>query len=211
MTDKFILALPQYSNVNTMMLMVIMDELKRILPLEQLNYMKKIVFSRNYICLGNWYYIPEYYFMHFRALKEVWLPDSIKVIDKYAFYDCVSLKDLRLPPHLEYIGDYAFYNCCSLIKINFPLSIKIIGKYAFNSCAHLQGISVLNSKAEIKDNAFANCNQLRIVKLHPKLQNIGYGVFSNCSSLNDKDYVMRSNNPLALSNFIYSIYEEYNR
>ena len=50
----------------------------------------------------------------YSSVESIKLPNSIKVIDRYAFSDCPSLKKITIPASVEEIGDHAFENCPSL-------------------------------------------------------------------------------------------------
>ena len=50
----------------------------------------------------------------YSSVESIKLPNSIKVIDRYAFCDCPSLKKITIPASVEEIGDHAFENCPSL-------------------------------------------------------------------------------------------------
>lgn len=198
-------ALPEYTNVSAILLKILLNRLFVLLPLEQINFIKSIINYKKHICIKHWYFLPNNYFTNYKHLREVWLPDTIKVIDEKTFYEFKNLTDLKLPSEIEYINDYAFYGCENLKKIYFPTSIKYIGKYAFSNCVKLKKISVPNDEARIDDHAFDRCYELEIVDLHPRLYKIGHSVFSNCKKTiknslytdNDHDFMIN-----ILSNFV---------
>ena len=82
--------------------------------------------------------INNYAFNGYTALKEVILPDSLQIINRYAFKG-TSLKEITLPDGLVSIGDSAFNNTL-LTEVVIPASVTSIGDLAFNSNPNLTKI-----------------------------------------------------------------------
>ena len=70
------------------------------------------------------------------ALRSIFFPNTIGVIEGYAFYGCTSLESITLPNSIKYIGDRAFSNCTALERITLPDNIEYIGKGAFENTAY---------------------------------------------------------------------------
>ena len=71
------------------------------------------------------------------ALKSIFLPNTIGVIEGSAFYGCTSLESITLPNSIKYIGDRAFSNCTALEHITLPdNNIEYIFKDAFEDTAY---------------------------------------------------------------------------
>ena len=51
------------------------------------------------------------------ALREIQLPEGVRVIGGYAFYNCRALTALELPGTLSQVGSSAFMNCESLSRL----------------------------------------------------------------------------------------------
>lgn len=184
--EKIKYIFPFYCEEDTKMLKHIFKELNRILPYEYIIYIKKIVNSAEYICIGNWYYISESYFMNLNMLTEVLLPNSVKIIDDYAFYNCRHLSYIKLSDQTVSIGNFAFYNCMSIQMFNFDSkNLKYIGESAFSNCKNLTIFNVQNPDAVIEDKAFAFCSSLKKIILHPRLTKIKNDVFIGCYFLNE--------------------------
>ena len=62
--------------------------------------------------------------------REVYLPESVKIIGPYAFHGCKNLERIHLPSHLYSIGEKAFARCYSMKQIEVPQD-TIIGYQAF--------------------------------------------------------------------------------
>lgn len=70
-----------------------------------------------------------YMFGNCESLKEVTLPDNLRMIDQRMFYGCQSLNSVSIPAGVSSIGDYAFWNCTSLSTI----TSEIQNPFAINS------------------------------------------------------------------------------
>lgn len=64
-------------------------------------------------------------------LRNLIIPDNIKVIHKNAFHDCKQIRTLTISEGVETIGDSAFYGCARLKKLYLPSTLTRIGNYAF--------------------------------------------------------------------------------
>ena len=54
-----------------------------------------------------------------QKLKEVYLPESVKVIRSNCFKDCHLLEKINIPVNCTHIGDDVFLNCYNLIQIDY--------------------------------------------------------------------------------------------
>ncbi|MBQ5824033.1 MAG: leucine-rich repeat protein, partial [Clostridia bacterium] len=75
------------------------------------------------------------------SLTRITIPDSVKIIDRYAFERCKSLSDMVIPDSVTYIGNHAFINCTSLKKIIIPDSVTYVGFLAFTNCTALTEVT----------------------------------------------------------------------
>lgn len=82
------------------------------------------------------------------------LPDSLKVIGKYAFAENYCLSKVQLPRNLETIEEGAFSKDVNLQIQSFPESLKKIGEYAFYNCFMTRKKDVQQKEIEISDVAF---------------------------------------------------------
>ena len=64
------------------------------------------------------------------ALRDVQIPEGVKIIDGYTFYGCYRLESLTVPNSVMEIGDWAFYDC-PISTLNFGSGLKTIGEGAF--------------------------------------------------------------------------------
>ena len=86
-------------------------------------------------------------------------------ISSSAFYNCWSLTNIFMPNSVTLINNYAFHNCVGLTYITIPKSVTSIGERTFQSCSGLNSITIPNSVTSIGDMAFYKCSQLMSVKV----------------------------------------------
>lgn len=77
-------------------------------------------------------------FFKCKKITDIFVPDSVSVIDIRAFSGCVGLKKITLSKGLTEIGDAAFANCSSLEKIVIPDSVTSIKNGTFNNCENIK-------------------------------------------------------------------------
>ncbi len=75
--------------------------------------------------------IPEYEFSHSKTLKEVFLPNSLKVIGEEAFAECSKLALVHFPEGLDSIAPRAFYKSGLSGELSLPSRLRVIARQAF--------------------------------------------------------------------------------
>lgn len=81
-------------------------------------------------------------------LKEVLIPNSVKIVGEMAFYECVSLKNVSLGDNVISIAGYVFNSSSNLETIRFENNVSFIGNYNFAYCNNLKTIYYNGSVAE---------------------------------------------------------------
>lgn len=106
-------------------------------------------------------------------LENVYIPESVSLIDDSAFAgctslvtveidenigiqtlpesmfeDCSSLENFVIPPNIEVLGDFLFKNCTSLETVTIPANIVILGTDIFDNCSALTDIYYGNTEEE---------------------------------------------------------------
>lgn len=117
------------------------------------------------------------------TIKEIILPNTVRVIGSNAFKNCKNLKKVELPPDLEVINENTFMDCISLQTVVLPYELKNICKFAFRNCSALKelyhyvktGIGITMSLDK----------SLKESKLPSGLINIGKSAFESCLSIED--------------------------
>ena len=72
------------------------------------------------------------------SLKEITVPEGVKVVPPYAFHYAESLTNVSLPATLSEIGKYSFASCTGLTKLYVPTGVVTIGDNAFSGCTNLK-------------------------------------------------------------------------
>ncbi|MDD6645786.1 MAG: leucine-rich repeat protein [Oscillospiraceae bacterium] len=116
-------------------------------------------------------------------LKEIVIPDSVKIIGDYAFEECENLTSVTLSKNITRLGYDTFLGCTSLKSITIPDSVVSIGEYAFSNCTSLTGVTMPDSVTEIGEYAFSNCTSLTEATIPNGVSRIDYSTFKNCTSL----------------------------
>ena len=85
--------------------------------------------------------IGESAFYYTKNLKKISLPDSLRIIEKYAF-SYSGLTSMTVPEGVTTIGDEAFRGCTDLVSVSIPASVTNIGTALFKECKKLETIEV---------------------------------------------------------------------
>ena len=105
--------------------------------------------------------LPERFFYGCLKLTTVYLPVSLRRIEKEAFSTCPALKKIRLPEGLQMIGDDAFYGARSLESVCIPSTCEVIGRCAFYWCRGLKEAVLREGIKRIGPQAFQVCDSLK--------------------------------------------------
>ncbi len=117
------------------------------------------------------------------AVKSVYIPSGVEVIDHYVFYDCSELEEVYISNTVTSIGEYAFRNCKKLKEVQIDAPIVKLSRGLFEGCESLQKFVVPNQVTEIDLNVFRDCTSLQSVELNQKLTRILDYSFENCTDL----------------------------
>jgi hypothetical protein len=128
------------------------------------------------------------------TIREVYLPEDLKKIGKYAFRNCANLVTIKFPSSLETIGSEAFQGCANLTSVDFTglTALETIGNSAFSNCSTLREVdfSGLTALKTTGENAFQSCANLESVDFSncDKLATIGNYAFASCANLESVDF-----------------------
>lgn len=90
-----------------------------------------------------------------KALKDIQLPSTLKVITAGCFQGCSSLESIVLPPSIEEIGASAFSGCSSLKSINIQdTKINSLAR-TFTNCSSLEEIVIPETVMYLSDAPFS--------------------------------------------------------
>jgi hypothetical protein len=149
-------------------------------------------------------------FVNCEFIREVYIPDSVKIINSAAFESCDSLKKVRIPRGAAIYGA-AFWNCeeltdldipykdviypnsvkafagCSLTEFVFPDNILEI-EDSFLRNNRITEIIIPENVSSIDYEAFRYCIYLKKIFLPVSLRSVTGQAFSDCDSLTDIYY-----------------------
>lgn len=100
--------------------------------------------------------INDYAFSSNRSLISLDMSDSVTMVKEDAFSGCSLLGSIRFSKALTEIRSCAFENCSSLTELAFPDSLTKIGAYAFQNCKKLSYVIAPSSVTTIDSDAFRN-------------------------------------------------------
>lgn len=131
------------------------------------------------------------FFLYYKELSSITLPDSIISIGDYAFYNCSSLRSIIIPSGVVSIGNHAFYDCTKLNTIVIPDNIKYIGDHAFSGCNNMKNINgntdgsfiVPSGITSIGLAVFDSCRSLVSIVIPDSITSIGDYAFGGCDSI----------------------------
>ena len=87
-------------------------------------------------------------FSQHTGLTEVWMPDSVTIIEG-AFDGCTSLTKVRFSNNLETIGFEAFMGCTALQELVIPEKVSMISLCAFSFCNSLKSVYFMGDAPEM--------------------------------------------------------------
>ena len=103
--------------------------------------------------------LTEGTFAENEEITGVLLPEGIEDIGEVAFFGCTKLREIRLPESLRVIREEAFGES-GLESIVIPEGVRRICEKAFFSCHDLRRIEVLPEDPVIEVDAFGDCPKL---------------------------------------------------
>jgi hypothetical protein len=109
-------------------------------------------------------------------IKEIILPNNLKVIGKESFRDLGNLTSITIPDSVTQIKRYAFNGCSSLKQIKISNSLKLIEYNVFTGC-DLTSVIIPYSVTEIQSYAFFNNYNLTEITFTDKKPIISYSAF----------------------------------
>lgn len=125
--------------------------------------------------------IGEEAFSSVSSVRNVYLPDTVRVIGEAAFFEC-EVRHIELPYGLERIADNAFEDA-GLLSIVIPGTCREIGSDAFSGCSSLKYIEIMSGVQSIGTGAFAWCTDVMSISIPHTVTEIGDGAFPWTESL----------------------------
>lgn len=115
-------------------------------------------------------------------MTEVVIPDTVKIISKYAFHRCTNLEKINIPASVKKIGEGAFADCKKLRQVVFEERTDSIefGLYVFCDCRALENPILPEGITEIPDRLFSIF--ISSIQLPSTIQNVG-NFLATCQEL----------------------------
>ncbi len=129
--------------------------------------------------------IENHAFYQASGLGAVVLPNSLQEIQMYAFCECSQLETVQLPDGVETFGGNVFTDCGKLCQINYPRGLTTAGSGSFSGCEKLISITVPEGVTILPAQVFSMANCLQEVHLPDSLKTIGADAFDRCESLTE--------------------------
>ena len=114
-------------------------------------------------------------------LVNITLPNTLRLIDKYAFAGS-GFSSISIPNSVDSIAIMAFTGCKSLTNVELNSSIKLLKRNIFSHCTALTSID-LTHITNIESGAFAGCSSLNTVTFGDSRSIIDIYAFMNCENL----------------------------
>ena len=158
--------------------------------------LKSVKFSENQKNVGDYGDDDDGFFYNCTSLKEIYIPDSVVVIDPKTFHNCSNLERINIGKGVERIYLSAFDGCTSLKEINIDAENEYYSSedgILYNKdkstalyCPKAIITATLPDTLKTIDNsAFSNCKNLISIKMPDSMESIGSRAFYNCSSLTE--------------------------
>ena len=117
------------------------------------------------------------------AVKCVFIPTTVTLIDNYAFLNCSSLSDIHFSEGLKKINYGAFMNCTMLTVIKLPKTLTTMGTNAFKGCTGMVYFNIPDSMTAIGNSVFAGCTQLSYLHIPASVTSINQTAITDCTNL----------------------------
>ena len=108
--------------------------------------------------------IPGNVFTNAINLKEIILPEGLKIIGTSAFKGCENLNRVQIPNSVEEINSKAFYGCPKMedIQLNHDSNLSSIGNQAFTTGSLLKDLTIPMTVMSLSVEAFLGCSVSRL-------------------------------------------------
>ena len=93
-------------------------------------------------------------------VEHVFIEDGFTYINSSTFQNFKALKDVRLPATLKMVGDYSFNGCESLESVVIPEGVTEIEYAAFNGCSSMKYAVLPSTLQKMWSRAFGSCSML---------------------------------------------------
>lgn len=117
-------------------------------------------------------------------IQSVQLSDGMTKIGNYAFMDA-PIKEVDIPDSVKVIGTGAFRSCGNLEEVFIPNGVTEIGESSFSGCHNIKNVTGMENVTKIGSGAFASCSGLTSIEIPDSVIEIGSKAFTSCTNLVD--------------------------
>ena len=121
-------------------------------------------------------------------LINVYIPDTVEVIEKKAFKKCKDLTEMSLPDSIKELGKEVFAGCKLLTEIDIPEVLDSVPANSFRNSGLVTVNFPDNKYVAVESGAFKGCELLETVNNMDKITVIGASAFENCDSLGSLNF-----------------------
>ena len=117
----------------------------------------KITFDEERLDFTNPLYYAHHLILNGEEIKDLVIPESIKLINSGSFYGCSGIVSVTFPQDLTMIKGKAFSGCSNLEHVIIPSKVEFVYQEAFGDCSKLGSIKCLaENPPYLYDNSFSN-------------------------------------------------------
>ncbi len=99
-----------------------------------------------------------------KALKNVIISDTVKIIGSSAFSGCGNITYVNL--NAEKINGQWAFECANLRKVDIGSNVSSIGSRTFHNCKNLTDVTIYTEKSDINAEMFNGCTSLKELKVN---------------------------------------------
>ena len=139
-------------------------------------------------------------------LKQLILPNSLRIIEKNAFWHSGLVK-IDIPEGVNTLEEYTFQYCENLQRITLPESLTAIGLGALSHCAFRE-VVIPDGVTHLGDCAMDCCERLETLTIGRGVRHIGYAAFENCKRLKRVVSRIPADSLFVIDNTVFNLIDE---
>ncbi len=117
----------------------------------------KITFDEDRLDFTNPLYYAHHLILNGEEIKDLVIPESIKLINSGSFLGCSGIVSVTFPQDLTMIKGKAFSGCSNLEHVIIPSKVEFVYQEAFGDCSKLASVKCLaENPPYLYDNSFSN-------------------------------------------------------
>ena len=114
--------------------------------------------------------------------ENVTIPDGVVILDDYVLRGA-RMRNLSIPDSVRVIGEQAFSNNISLTTLDLGDGVTEIREGAFAYCKNLTEVKLPSALVTLGEDAFDMCSGIKTIIVNKNLKTVGMGVFYSSEHL----------------------------